>query len=89
MQHRAGDGGIHADPIELRQHGLGAQRDRGVAEVGHHGDAAGHEPLTNNGKAIVGLVLMVGAQDFNRAAENGATEIGCRQLRGDNTAPAG
>ena len=57
-----------------------------MVETDRHVDLADLEPFPRDGRADIGLVLMVGIDDLDRLAEHGAAEILHRHACGHHRA---
>jgi hypothetical protein len=68
------------------RHFLHRQRDARCRQVGDHLHALLVEPLAGDRRRDIGLVLVVGADDFDLLAEHRAAEIVDRHLRRDDRA---
>ena len=65
------------------------ERNARVDEIGDCIDAFKIEPASRNGRADVGLVLVIGRDDLNRHTVNFVIELFCSDLGGFDRAQAG
>ena len=83
---RAADRSRNGDAIAFGRELLDGKRDRGIVEADGHVDVFGVEPAAGDGRADVGLFLMIGNGDLDRFAEYGAAGILDRHACGDRRA---
>ena len=82
-------GGVERDLVLFLDDLLHRERDRRVRHIDHHIDAIDIEPVPDDGSADIGLVLVIGGDEFDRLAAEGAAGVLDRHLCGLDRSHAG